>query len=150
MQSTKKLLIERCHEVLQNRINIARTRINDIQSAANEESKSSAGDKYETGRAMMQLERDKAVSQLSEILKQKRALDQIIIQKTTGSIQIGSVALTDGGNFLIGVALGEIDHDGTKYYSISPVSPIGKELLNKKAKESIVVNNRSLKILKVY
>ena len=39
------------------------------QESANAEEKSSAGDKYETGRAMMQIERDKAAQQLNESMK---------------------------------------------------------------------------------
>ena len=50
------------------------------QEAANEEGKSSVGDKYETGRAMMQIERDKAAQQLDEALKLKNIIDQISIE----------------------------------------------------------------------
>ena len=47
------------------------------QLSANEETKSSAGDKYETGRAMAQLEIEKNTAQLAEALKLKQMLKQI-------------------------------------------------------------------------
>ena len=68
--------------------------MNDAQRSANEEGKSSAGDKYETGRAMMQIERDKAANQLEEALKLKRILDQIQPEVQHERILIGSVVIT--------------------------------------------------------
>ena len=47
------------------------------QEALDSESKSSAGDKHETGRAMLQLEMEKAGQQLQEVEKMKLILEKI-------------------------------------------------------------------------
>ena len=64
------------------------------QEAANEESKSSAGDKYETGRAMMQIERDNAAAQLDEALKLKKTLSLISASENHHVISLGSIVIT--------------------------------------------------------
>jgi transcription elongation GreA/GreB family factor len=145
----EELLLE-CKKILQDRIDRIKRIMDEAQASSNEESKSSAGDKYETGRAMMQLEKDKAASQLSETLNLRKALDQINLNKPTSIIQLGSIVQTDYGHFFLAAALGNIDFKGIKYFAISPVSPVGKELLNKKAGERVIVNDRSFQIMKVY
>ena len=68
--------------------------MNDAQLSANEEGKSSAGDKYETGRAMMQIEREKAANQLEEALKLKRIIDQLQPDVHHEIATLGSVVIT--------------------------------------------------------
>jgi hypothetical protein len=75
--TVKSKLLAMCIEYVEQRISSATTAMQNAQEAANEEGKSSAGDKYETGRAMMQIERDQAAAQLDESLKLKRTLHQI-------------------------------------------------------------------------
>lgn len=82
--------------------------IEHAQLAANEETKSSAGDKYETGRAMMQLEIEKQSVQLAEAMKLKHVLSQINPEKTTETIQSGSLVFTDQGNFYISISAGKL------------------------------------------
>jgi hypothetical protein len=55
--------------VVHQRIASAEEAIRMAQESANQEGKSSAGDKYETGRAMAQLEIEKASGQLAEANK---------------------------------------------------------------------------------
>ena len=74
----KKHLHERCLAIVQQRMCDAKEAMDGAQQSANQEEKSSAGDKYETGRAMAQIARDQAAQQLDEALKLKNALDQII------------------------------------------------------------------------
>ena len=145
----EELLIE-CKKILQGRIDRIKRIMDEAQASSNEESKSSAGDKYETGRAMMQLEKDKAASQLSETLNLRKALDQINLNKPTSIIRLGSIVQTDYGYFFLAAALGNIDFKGNKYFAISPVSPVGEKLLNKKAGERITVKDRTFQIMKVY
>jgi len=98
--SVKIKLYERCLAFVEQRIASSQKAIEHAQQAANEETKSSAGDKYETGRAMMQLEIEKQSVQLGEAMKLKQTLTQINPEKTTDSIQSGSLVYTDQGNFI--------------------------------------------------
>ena len=70
--SLKEKLLTLCTQYVEEKINICTEAMRNAQDAANEEDKSSAGDKYETGRAMMQIERDNAAVQLDEALKLKK------------------------------------------------------------------------------
>ena len=63
------------------------------QEAANDDTKSTAGDKHETGRAMMHLEREKGEMQLIEAEKLKSFLDRVDISKTYQTVQTGSLVL---------------------------------------------------------
>ena len=56
----RKILYELCCTYADSRIRVAQEAIQQAQQAANMEEKSTAGDKYETGRAMAHLEKEKA------------------------------------------------------------------------------------------
>jgi len=67
----KKQLYNQCSDFIEHRLLIIKSTINDIQESLDSETKSSAGDKHETGRAMLQIDLEKACNQLSEIQKTK-------------------------------------------------------------------------------
>ena len=77
MNDLKAKLHAMCISYVQNRMEAAVQAIDDAQQAANEETKSSAGDKYETGREMMQQEADRSQVQLNEANKLMVALSKI-------------------------------------------------------------------------
>ena len=62
----KQKLIQRCSNYLKDKINSLNAIINEVSEASNSENKSSAGDKHETSKAMMQLEIEKLGTQLKE------------------------------------------------------------------------------------
>lgn len=117
-----------------------------VQEAANNETKSSAGDKYETGRAMMQQEQDKAAAQLMEALKLKKVLDQLKTDKEHRQVQAGSLIFTNLGNFYIAASLGQLSLDGVAYMAISPVSPLAQQLLGLQTGGELNFNGRKFKV----
>lgn len=149
MDTVKKELYDLCREYLQRRIQAAQQAIAAAQQSANSETKSSSGDKYETGRAMMQLEVEKNSAQLAESLKLQHALDQINIDIQPSSVQPGSLVVTDGGVFFIAISLGKVDlHDKT-YLVISPGSPLGQMLLGLKAGGRVTFRDRAYVIKEI-
>ncbi len=124
--------------------------MNAAQEAANSESKSSAGDKYETGRAMAQLERDRHAQLLAEALKVERDLKQIQPDKSYEAVQPGSVAVTNRGVFFISIGAGKLSLNGKDYFAVSPASPIGVALAGRKAGDSVAFNKLPYQILEVY
>ena len=119
MANIKSQLFQFCQQSLLKRIEDARVAISDLQESANEETKSSAGDKYETGRAMMQLEIEKHTTQLGELLKQKQVLDQINIDRTQETVQFGAVVRTNQGNFFISINGGQFLLEGESFIRVS-------------------------------
>jgi hypothetical protein len=69
MSSIKQTLHHLCIAYVQTRMQAAQNAFNDAEQASNDDTKSSAGDKYETGRAMMQQEKDRNTIQLNEANK---------------------------------------------------------------------------------
>ena len=63
----KKGLYTEVSRLLTEKIRVAETAMQAAQASANEETKSSAGDKYETGRAMAQNDRDMYARQFLQL-----------------------------------------------------------------------------------
>lgn len=146
----KHLLYENCKLHLLQRIEAAQAAIESLQSEANEETKSSFGDKYETGRAMMQLEIEKYSQQLSEVLKMRSALERIDVSRVTDQVIPGSVAITNSGNFFVSVSAGQLIVEDLTFVAISPSSPVGARLLNLRPNESFFFHDKKYTILDVY
>src|SRR5687768_5003844 len=122
-KNIKQELYELCREYIDKRIQAARLAISEAQQSANQEDKSSSGDKYETGRAMMQLEVEKNAVQLEESLKLKQTLDHITIENHPVSVQPGSLVITDRDVFFIAISLGKVILHNQPFLVISPNSP---------------------------
>lgn len=134
---------------MEERIASAKTAIQMAQASANEETKSSAGDKYETGRAMAQLEIEKDRVQLSEALKQKQMLDQILPEKKMSVAQLGSLVYTNQGNYFLAIPAGKMEMDGIVYYAVSPASPIGALLMGLNKGTTVTFNSKEIVIEKI-
>lgn len=145
----KKELHQACLAELQTRIDRIRLAVEEIQAAANEETKSSAGDKYETGRAMMQQEKDKMAHQLAVNISWKNQLALLNPSEAKEEVAIGSLVITQEGKYYLSIPLGKLKLAGQVYFAISLASPIGKALLNKKAGDKIVFQGRKISILQV-
>jgi transcription elongation GreA/GreB family factor len=141
----KQDLHKLCLLFVDQRIENAQQALKNAQDSANTEEKSSAGDKYETGRAMAQIERDKAAQQLNEALKLKSVLDKIT-PGLSQSIGLGSVIITNSGNFYLSISAGKMSVGGIDFIALSSVSPIGAMLFNKKVGEKIIFNKQSFEI----
>lgn len=145
-QATKEALYTKCMDYVLQRIARAKTAMDEAQAAANAESKSSAGDKFETGRAMMQLERDKNAKQLQEAIVLKNVLEQVQIDRQVSNVQLGSLVGTNQGNYFLAISLGKVDHEGKRYYAISAQSPIGQVLIGQPINATVHFNNRAFTI----
>jgi transcription elongation GreA/GreB family factor len=147
--SLKHQLYNACSRYVDQRIQSAQQAIDAAQESANDETKSSAGDKYETGRAMAQLEIEKNRSQLAEANKLKQVLTQINPDSTNETIQSGSLAITTHGKFYISIAAGSISINNESYFAISPASPIAQKLLGLKTGEEFTFNGKNFTVEKI-
>ncbi|MFB9056908.1 hypothetical protein ACFFU9_09155 [Mariniflexile ostreae] len=127
----KEALYACCLNYLDCRFQSVQNTIEDIQEALLSETKSSAGDKHETGRAMLQLEREKAGHQLSEINKIKMHFSKINVTKSSSVVGLGSVVYTSNAHYFISISAGEFYVNDLAFYAISPHTPIGCLLMGK-------------------
>ncbi len=119
-----------------------------LQNSANEETKSSVGDKYETGRAMIQIEIENLAGQLAESQKMQRTLEAIK-NHPVDRVQPGAVVFTSQANYFIAISAGIKTIDGESFITISATSPIGAKLSGLKAGDAFVFNKKDVKVLKV-
>jgi beta-lactamase class A len=146
----KNKLLNSCLELLNQRIDIARKAMQDAQEAANSEEKSTAGDKYDTSRAMSQNLRDMNAKQLQEALNDLAILQQINPVLLFNEVRQGSVVKTNSGNYFISVSSGKINIDNIPYFAVSASSPIVQVMLHKKSGESFTFRDQSNKIIEVF
>ncbi|MEJ7646603.1 MAG: 3-oxoacyl-ACP synthase [Chryseolinea sp.] len=149
-QAVKHQLLKYCESFADQRIAVATQAMNNAQKAANDEEKSSAGDKYETGRAMMQLERDNAALQIEEGAKLKQALVQINNTYRHDRAVLGSLVITKNNTIFLAIGIGKVVVENSEYLIIAPQSPLGKAIANKSVGDNFSFNGKEQVILKIY
>jgi transcription elongation GreA/GreB family factor len=145
----KDLLFAHCQNYIETKKLVLEKQKNALQLALISENKSSAGDKHETGRAMIQLEREKLGNQIAEVEQNQQKLNTIKNCKRTDRVTIGSIVLTNKANYFIAIAADFCELEEEKYFCVSPQSPIGSLLLGKKVKDQIEFNERSSTLLEI-
>ena len=145
----KKELYKACEVfIADKRLNV-RTIMVSNQKALENESKSSAGDKHETGRAMLHLEMEKASQQIAVVSAMQEVLEKIDFSKTTGQVRLGSLIISSRGNYYLSISAGLVKIGLEEYFAVSRSSPIGKLLLGKKIGSVINLAEKQITILDV-
>jgi transcription elongation GreA/GreB family factor len=145
----KREVYNLCQDYINTRIHTVRTAMDTAQASANDETKSSAGDKYETGRAMMQLELEKNSVQLAEANKLRQTLIQLDPDKHTDIVQMGSLVTTNHGLFYLSISAGQLKLKETIVFAVSHVSPVGAKLAGLKKGDSFQLNGKEYTIQQV-
>jgi len=135
-----KLLYNHCINQLTQSLEVLEIRKAEIVLALESESKSSAGDKHETGRAMIQLEREKLGEQIKKAEKNQATLHQLKQYKSSEIVRFGSAVQTNKANYYIAIATDSYTIKSALFHCISPQSPIGTLLLGKKVGDQLVFN----------
>lgn len=145
----KSELLSYCKKQVDSRYSRIKQAISDIEESLLEESKSSSGDKHETGRAMLQIDRENAGKQLLEIEKLIQILKKVDVDTTSEYVRLGSLVYTDKFKYFISLSIGNVKVDGVDYLCVALNSPVGLMLSGKRKGEEFVFNGNSYKITKV-
>jgi hypothetical protein len=145
----KKDIIAAILNILDNKIELAKQAIDSVKESRDNETKSSVGDKYETGRTMMQFELEKHMVQKNKAENQKNELLKIDINKPYKEVELGSLVLTDAGDFFISTGLGKITIGSRLFFCISPASPAGKLMLGKLTGETFFLQGKQIIISQI-
>jgi hypothetical protein len=140
---------EACLSLIKSKVAELRTGISSLQESMLSESKSTAGDKHETGRAMMQLEMEKLGTQLKELENQKLILEKTDVSMKYSAVNKGSLIKTDKGYLFLAIGLGKISIEDKTVFAISPESPLGAVLMGRGAGQDAQMNAVSYKIIEV-
>nr|WP_299386379.1 3-oxoacyl-ACP synthase [Allomuricauda sp.] len=146
----KEKLLQFCWDHIESKKTVLHNRSSNLRESLALESKSTAGDKHETGRAMVQLEQEKLGRQLLELDKMVKVLQQMDLNSNTGKVSLGTWVKTSGSQYFISIPAGSCPlEEGTHVFCISAVSPIAKLLMGKEKQDTFIFNGRTHKILKV-
>lgn len=143
-------LYKACIAEIDKRINIAQESLDAAIKAGNEETKSSVGDKYETGRAMMQMEQDKYRGILIKTINLKNKLQQIDLNKKYEKAEEGAIVIANNGVYFFATSIGKIILDEKKYYVLSTDAPLAKAFYGKKKNETINFLNKKYTISDIF
>lgn len=141
MKMLKQKIHARYLQLVSDKIDAFRDMISALSEDAQNDAKSSAGDKHETALSMMHLEQEKLTSKLKECLDQKAVLDKIDPSASNEKVILGSLIVANGIHFYMSQALPKISIDGISVLAVSPQSPLGARMIGKVAGDAVEVNN---------
>lgn len=121
----------------------------ELQESLGSETKSSAGDKHETGRAMVQLEQEKLGQQLQELETTRSVLNKINIDAPPNKVRLGSLVKTSMASYFVAISAGAFKYGDGVVYCISASAPIAKLLIGKEKGDNFVFNGTPQTILDV-
>jgi hypothetical protein len=148
--SWKQALKDACLEILHERIAHIEQAMLEARESANSEEKSSAGDKYETSRAMGHLAQEMQSKQLEDAKQELDLIKRLNIASVHTSISPGAVVICSDFIFYISLGLGNTEVNGHKVTLLSPKAPIATSLHQKKRSETFVFNGKTIEILDVF
>ena len=119
---TKSGVITELNKQLQIKLSNLTTNLQQAIDSRNSDTKSSAGDKFETSREMVKIEIHKIETEISKT-------QQFIFDLSSKVIQF---IITDKGAFLISIPFGKLIVNNTAVYCISNTAPITSALINTK------------------
>ena len=117
---TKSVVIAELDRQLLRKLSYLNTSLKQAIDSRNSDTKSSAGDKFETSREMAQIEIQKIETEISKT-------QQFITDLASKASQL---IITDKGAFLISIPFGKVMVNTTEVFCISNSAPITKQLVN--------------------
>lgn len=142
----REAILEACFAYVHNKIAEVTLAMESAGTSLQEDTKSSAGDKYETGREMIQQDLNRFQQQISLAQEDLHTLQRIKQTEPSATVSLGTVLKTDKHNwYFIAISIGRLQAY-PDLFVISPVSPIGKLLLGKRKGDKINFNNESFMI----
>ena len=149
-RTIKTLLFDHCKSFLESKLVAHKNQIDLLYESLYSETKSSAGDKHETGRAMIQLEIEKTGKQIHDIETEFLLFSKIKTDLFLNNVVNGSLVITHENQYYLSISAEEFNYNSKTYYCISKKSPIGLVLIGKKIGDKILFNQKEIEILKIY
>ena len=139
-------MLESCRAQVAQKHKTIQDKIKGIVASLDDATKSSAGDKHETTRAMLQIDREQAGERLAEIEKTLEVLYKIDITSPAIHAHLGSLVTTNHGRFFLSISLGALQHENISFFCIGLQTPIGTLLLGKQEGDSFMFRDTTYTI----
>lgn len=149
-QLDKQKLLQKCKYLVQYKLEDTQRMIDEIRVASADDTKSTAGDKHETGRAMSHLEIEKLQSVMASLSGQAQTLENINPSRLTNQLELGAIVETSGGVFFLSAPLGRLELDGQEVWAIGMHAPLIKTLEQALKSGDGVFNGKTYRIARVY
>ena len=149
MPSLKQKILYHYQIILQDKIDIYQDLIQSLTEDAQNDAKSSAGDKHETTLSKLHIEQEKIAYKLKEAFEQQAILSKLDILQVSNNVVLGSLVITNHLTVFICTALPKITVDNQTVFAISRQSPLGMQLMHKTVKAEFLVNQVNYKILEI-
>lgn len=149
MPISKLQLFQECLRLVNARITRLEDEMKTLKDSAASDTKSSMGDKYETSTEMMNLEKGKIAVQLGEASRMKQTLNSLDLDKVYIEGQLGTLVVTENASYFLATSIGKVGVEGSDFFVISPISPIGQQLLGKQVGDYINFGGKKASIIKV-
>lgn len=143
----KEIILAQVKEHVSSRINDAEIAMEAAQNSANEDTKSSAGDKFETSRAMAMIDRNLYARQKHEAELDMNVLHTILADNIAEVVSLGSLVKTNIGLFYMSISLGMLVVEGQKIMVTAIQSPMGEAIKGLKKGESVAFRGQKISIL---
>jgi hypothetical protein len=150
LSELKAQIHQACLDRVEERIQNIENRLQTITESKESEVKSSVGDKFETGRAMLQIEEEKMLNQLHFNRLIQGQIEQISLDKKSDQIRSGSLVKTEKGLYFIGIGLGKVKVDQTLCYCVSLQSPVGMALIGRERGDEVATDQLKMTVLEFY
>jgi hypothetical protein len=145
----KELLKLELIQELETQIKALDLELKDLREAKSADTKSSAGDKYETGRESLGQTQNLLEAQKSKLLAMYRDLERVPID-AKDLITEGALLKLSMGWVWVAVAFGKITVDREDIQVVSPRAPLVLALKTKKVGASIHLNGKTIQLLGLY
>ncbi|MDQ1150812.1 hypothetical protein [Sphingobacterium zeae] len=148
----KRELLDTALKRTEDRISMIASALETARDSSTDDTKSSAGDKYETSREMIQQDINRYQKQLLEANKDLQQLLHIeaALNSDTDVARVGTLVQTNVGLYFIATSIGAVKIGDSNIFIISPLAPIGQLLIGKKIGDSFVFNNIDQKVSAIY
>lgn len=147
MKLNRERVITTCLTLLNDKRNEFTAAILQVNEAIAGEQKSTAGDKHEVSKAILQAEQEKLYGQLQALDEQITDVQRLQTGSSTERIKNGSLVLTNHGYFFIGCALGKITVDHETVICLSGNAPLAKVLSGQLVTAQLMFNNLNYTIV---
>ena len=136
MITDRSAVVAALEAALEAAVHEARVAMDELSSSLGKETKSTAGDKHETGRAMVQREMEQAGDRLARCEAMQSVASRLELNKSRTSVGPGAIVVSGDAKLLIGVGLGPFEVPGLgRFQAISANAPIVMALLGGEAGE---------------
>jgi transcription elongation GreA/GreB family factor len=143
---SKKAIIDKCRAEIIAKKEAIEQEMEKLKVSLGAETKSSAGDKYETSREMMNQEKGKLQSQMAVLNQQLETLSKINISIKNQIVGLGSIVRTTSALYFISISYGKITIGEDQVFMISAITPLAQQMINKKEGEEVSWNGKIILI----